>query len=671
MNRPLTIDDVLGPTGLACHAHAAWESRTQQLTMANAIADAIAKSSSLIVEAPTGVGKTLAYLTPALLANKRVVISTNTKTLQEQIADKDIPLLARILAHGGLTLSESSDTLLTSPAPNERRFAVMKGRSNYLCLDRLDRRRRQQTFRFAEPDVVDRIARWSGQTHRGDRSELPWLAEDDPIWSSLDARSEICVGRKCGRYDECFVVRLRARAANADLIIVNHHLLLADLALKAAAALSNDGAAFGAIIPAADILIVDEAHALEDVASDHFGGTVSLRKVDRLGNDGAAWTAWTGGSTQIDAMVTRAVSASRAVFDALPSTGDGRMRIDGGASFDEARRAVPEAVAMLDGVAGVIESTASDAAGGSIARRARDISASLSFVLGSSDTDYVYWMERSKSAASLGAAPIEVGPLLSDHLFGVFSTVVMTSATLATRKDAGFSYFAERIGAPATATTICLDTPFDYKRQVALYLPPSLPSPEQPGHFDALCETGRQLIDMVGGGAFFLFTSRRMMMRACARLRNQLDYPVLMQGEAPKRALLETFVASAPAVLFATASFWEGVDVPGDPLRMVLIDRLPFAVPDDPLVAARCARIESRNKSAFATYQVPQAILRLKQGFGRLVRTKQDKGVVVLLDPRVRSKSYGQRFLTALPDAQRISDPGHLAHWLKAGADEC
>jgi ATP-dependent DNA helicase DinG len=668
---PVDVRAVLGPGGALARAHPRWEPRAEQLEMAEAVAAALRAGGSLAVEAPTGVGKTLGYLVPALLDGRRVIVSTHTKTLQEQIVEKDLPILARALAELGVTLRAADLWDEGRSEDDEARWALMKGRGNYLCLDRLDRQRRQGRLAFAQnpDDPVDRIAGWARETESGDRSELSWLAEDNPLWAELDARAEICQGKKCARYDDCFVVRMRRRAAVADVIVVNHHLLLADLALKAEASLSPEGRSFGEVIPKADALIIDEAHALEEIASDYFGGDVSSRRLERLAKDAAAWVAFLstdGRRHPVDDLLLSAAMAAEAVFRALPDT-DGRVRLDDAPRFREARRLAPPAAEALEALAAGIElrSEGVDPVGESIARRARDLGAALGFVLGAAEADYVYWVDKRGRSARLGASPIEVAPLLREHLFGRFDAVVMTSATLTTRGDRGFGYFLGRIGAPASTDTQALGSPFDYPRQVALYLPPAVPEPNEPGFLEAACAVGEELIELVGGGAFFLFTSHRMMRAACERLRPHIDHPVLLQGEAPKAELLRAFVRKAPAVLFATASFWEGVDVPGDPLRLVIIDRLPFAAPTDPVVAARAARIEARGHSPFATYQVPQAILRLKQGFGRLVRTRDDRGVVALLDRRVRTKAYGRQFLNALPPATRVSDPEHLRRWLR------
>lgn len=643
--------------------------------MAEAVAARLAKGGVLAVEAPTGIGKTLAYLVPALLSGRRVVVSTNTKTLQDQIVGKDLPLLERAFSAAGIELLRAGPEPRGLFEKGRLGYALMKGRSNYLCLERLDRHRRQGRLPFESRVVFERITRWAEKTARGDRAELDAVADDAPEWSDVDARAETCIGQRCPRYEGCFVVRMRREATNADLIIVNHHLLLADLALRAEASLSPEGRAFGEVIPSGDALIVDEAHALEETASEYFGGEISTRKLARFTQDAMEWTAAqpVSEALSIGGQLTEALARAEAVFAEIPRQ-EARVRLaaedDGGGVVEALRRAAREAEAALQALSGRFEAQQWDPVAESLGRRARALADAMRFVTAAADRDFVYWAERKGRHARMGAAPIEVADLLGQYLFGVFRSVVLTSATLTTgarvEREAGFGYFLSRVGAPEASERLHLETPFDYARQAALYLPKHLPAPDHPRALEELALIGGELIERVGGGAFFLFTSHRVMREVCERLRRKLPYPVLLQGEAPKGALIRAFVERAPAVLFATASFWEGVDVPGDPLRLVLIDRLPFASPGDPVVAARLERLEAKGHSSFSSYQVPQAILRLKQGFGRLVRSRTDRGVVAILDSRLHQKSYGARFLAALPSAERIERLEELEHWLAA-----
>jgi len=663
----IDVEDVLGPRGIAATVHRDWESRPDQLHMAEAVARRLESGGVLAVEAPTGVGKTLAYLVPAVLSGQRVIVSTHTKNLQEQIADKDMPLLEEVFASAGLRLRRADAEGETAPSDMERRHALMKGRSNYLCLERLTRQGRQRRFGFADDaEAREDIAAWAGETEIGDKAELSWLADHDPRWAELDARAEICVGSKCPQYEECFVVRMRRRASGAEVIVVNHHLLMADLALRAQALLTGDGRRFGEVIPRGDALIIDEAHGIEEIASEYFGGQMSRRKLDRWGKDAAAWAAERHDRDEIEGRLINAVASAEAVFDALPSTDGSRAPIGGDERWAPARAAMPEAVEALSAFADRVSAVVvdSDAIGGSVADRAATMAETLRFVLTADDPDFVFWASKKRKECSLGASPIEVADVLAQHLFASFRSVVLTSATLTTSRGAGFDFYLGRVGAPVGTETLELGSPFDYRQQAALYLPGELPLPDAPQFPDAIADVGADLIERVGGGAFFLFTSHRMMTAVHERLEGRLDFPMLLQGTAPKRTLIADFIEMAPAVLFATASFWEGVDVPGDPLRLVIIDKLPFASPADPLVAARTARIESRGGRAFGVYQLPQAILRLKQGFGRLIRTRTDVGVVALLDRRLRTKSYGRRFLAALPPARQLRHAPQLTDWL-------
>lgn len=649
--------------------------RESQLEMAEAIYDRLLEGGVLALEAPTGVGKTLAYLLPAILSGRRrVIVSTNTKTLQDQIIDKDLPLLVRVLAHAGIrVVRATAEPLGSLPGPNnELRYALMKGRANYLCLDRLDRKRRQLKLRLdGEADVLDEIAGWSESTLHGDRSELAGLPERSKLWTEIDARAEICTGTRCPRYDDCFVLKMRREAQNAELVIVNHHLLLADLALRAEASVAREGRTFGEVIPPGEALIIDEAHALEEVASEYFGGRVSSRKLEALARDVGLWLADRPGRSSVSSLgveleLTRAVVNTEAVFSALPKA-EGRMRIaraNGAGPLREAREQFDAASSALTALARTLEDDLGpiEAAREALARRVRDLKDGIAFVLEAGDPDYVYWAERQGNTATLGASPVNVARLLSKYLFDLFGAVVMTSATLAAG-DSGCRYFVESIGAPHDTYSMVLGSPFDYPRQAALYLPHDAPEPDAPDAVHSLVRIGKSLIDLVGGGALFLFTSHRVMRAVHAQLSRLLDFPVLLQGERPQRDLLRAFVEEAPAVLFATASFWEGVDVPGDPLRLVLIDRLPFGSPQDPLAAARAERIESEGESAFNRLYLPRAILRLKQGFGRLIRGRSDRGVVAILDRRVQTRGYGKRFLRALPEASVIRDLGVLRQW--------
>lgn len=662
-----TVRDVLGPGGIAERTVPGFSFRPAQLTMAEALSECFAEGGITVVEAPTGVGKTLAYLVPALLSGRRVVVSTHTKTLQDQIVDKDLPALADLLAHEGVALVRATHD--ARPGGGTLRYALMKGRSNYLCLERLARRTRQSSFGF-DDDLLGEITAWSRASPRGDRAELSHLSEREPLWAELDARSETCLGTKCPHYDACFVTRMRQEAESSELIVVNHHLLLADIALQAQSSLTAGGRAFGRIIPPADVLVLDEAHTLEETASEFFGGRVSTRQVERLARDISTMVTERAEGFASDTAfeVTGAVMAGEAVFAALPRD-EGRIRIAGAEPRGRFAAARAKAVAAGEAFGRLAErlevSARGDGTVEALARRVRDLAESMRFVLEAADPDFVYWAERRGRHASLGASPVRVAQLLAEYLYPRFEAVALTSATLSAGRD-DLRYFCEAVGVPDDAPTLVLGSPFNFAEQAALYVPSDAARPDEPRAVESLAAHGARLIDLVGGGAFFLFTSYRMMHAVHDRLRGKLRHRVLMQGEAPKRDLIARFIQEAPAVLFATASFWEGVDVPGDPLRLVLIDKLPFDAPNDPVVAARSELLEAGGRSAFAHYQLPRAILRLKQGFGRLVRTSSDRGIVAVLDRRVRTRSYGPRFMASLPPARRFTEFDDLHRWWTA-----
>ncbi len=665
-----TVASLLGPDGAADRIVPGWEARPAQLRLAEEVYARLTEGGHVVVEAPTGVGKTLGYLVPAVLSGRRVIVSTNTKTLQEQIVHKDLPALAKIVAEAGLTLVRASPEDEGPPPAGEVRYALMKGRSNYLCLDRLYKRRRQRAFDF-DSDLLGDITQWAEETVRGDRAELIGLGESSTLWNELDARSEICHGSRCESFERCFITRMRREASGAHIIIVNHHLLMADLSLKAQASVSSQGRSFGEVIPSGDALIVDEAHALEEIASEYFGGQVSTRKLERLTRDLNTFIDDGGARDRalLSLLTSDAVTAATEVFAKLPRQ-EGRTRLakgQVGAALQGARQALPKAEeALAELMQNLDLQAASDAGAEGLSRRVEEFGRSLTFVLGAEDPDFVYWSERQPKSASLGASPINVANLLSQFMFGVFEAVALTSATLSTG-DSEAKYFRQAVGLGEDTGALILESPFDFESQAALYLPKDAPDPLAQDAAQQLAAHAERLIRLVEGGALFLFTSYRVMHAVHRILKARLPYPVMMQGEAPKGALLERMVQEAPAVLFATASFWEGVDLPGEPLRLVMIDRLPFDPPSDPLLAARAEALEAEGRRAFPSLLVPRAILRLKQGFGRLVRSSQDRGIVAILDRRIQSKSYGKRFLKALPPATRIHDPEALRDWWVGG----
>ncbi|MBF5041741.1 ATP-dependent DNA helicase [Aggregicoccus sp. 17bor-14] len=642
----LSVDLLLGPGGALQSALPAYEHRPEQLQMARAVERAFGEQSYLLAEAGTGTGKTLAYLVPALLSGRRVVVSTATKTLQDQIFFKDLPLLRERM---GLQFEA----------------AYLKGRSNYLCLHRYDAFAKDPQFvSREEARAWPLLQAWAGRTETGDRGELE-LPENFAAWSRLSTTSETCLGTQCPAYETCFVTRTRRQAENADLLVVNHHLFFADLALR------STGAREAGVLPPYDAVIFDEAHALEDAASGHFGCSVSSFRLEELARDAQAALPQTDArSGMLAALALRVRAQADALFAQAPAA-LGLTGSEGSVAL------VPERMARLSGAIervkeglaalGSFTAAEEEAQLSALTRRSAELVAELSFLGEVGSADHVYWAEARGRGIFLRASPIDIARELQTRLYGATDTVVFTSATLAA--EGRFDFFARRMGlydedgAPVTSVRqVQVPSPFDYTEQAALYLPTHLPDPSAPGFIEAAAEEIIRLCEVTGGRAFVLFTSLRNMQRAHALALHRLPYQVLLQGERPKQQLLEAF-RQEPSVLFAAHSFWEGVDVPGDALSLVIIDRLPFASPGDPLVAARIRQLEGRGEEPFGSYQLPEAALTLRQGFGRLIRTRSDRGVVALLDRRILTKSYGRAFLASLPPAHRVQGLEELEDW--------
>ncbi|AFE11089.1 putative ATP-dependent helicase [Corallococcus coralloides DSM 2259] len=614
--------------------------------MARAVERAFSEGSYLLAEAGTGTGKTLAYLVPALLSGRKVVVSTATKTLQDQVFFKDLPLLSEKL---GLRFEA----------------AYLKGRGNYLCLHRYDSFEKDPQFvSKEEAKQWPLLKKWVTQTETGDRAELD-LPESFAAWSRLSTTSETCLGSRCSQYETCFVTRMRKRAEVADLLVVNHHLFFADLALR------SSGKRTEGVLPFYDAVIFDEAHALEDAASSHFGCSVSNYRLEELSRDAvAALPAKDERHATLSALAQRVRSHADALFLQAPRAlglssqeSTVALRPETMGKLSGALEQVREGLAALASFAGSEREPELAA----IHRRAEEMAEQLTFLEKSESADHVYWAEARGKGLFLRANPIDVAKELRDRLYGALDTVVFTSATLAA--DSRFDFFAKRMGMyddegqPVTRVrTLAVPSPFDFPRQSALYLPTHLPDPSAPGFIEAAAEEILQLCEVTGGRAFVLFTSLRNMVRAYELTATRLPYQALLQGERPKQQLLDAF-RQAPSVLFAAHSFWEGVDVPGDALSLVIIDRLPFASPGDPLVAARIRQIQARGEEPFDQYQLPQAALALRQGFGRLIRTQADRGIVAMLDRRIVTKGYGRVFLSSLPPAKRMEDTTELSRW--------
>jgi ATP-dependent DNA helicase DinG len=637
-----SLQQFFGPGGVLSQTHPAYEFRRGQLQMAQAVEQALEERRHLIVEAGTGTGKTLAYLMPVIRSGKRVIISTGTKNLQEQLFHKDVPFLEQALFPG-----------------SDRKPSVcyMKGRNNYLCRKKLyDLTGQPVLSGLDEIEQYRAIAAWEQATHSGDRAELASLPEASGLWHKLDARADTCLGQKCSAWDKCFITEMHRRASESDIIIVNHHLFFADLAIKQQA----DGAPDAGILPEAGAVIFDEAHELEDVAGSYFGISVSAARMEELCRDIEA-------SLQRNKMYTTGLSGaikslrerSGFFFSLLPE-GDGRFAFENrrefleenGDEFVGLRQTLTRLNSEIENLPSKPEEVFN------FSRRAQELQVQLEFLMESEDRNTVFWIERRRTGreklnVSIQAMPIDVGPVLRECLWSQLDTTVLTSATLAV--GGGFEYIRRRLGIE-NARELVLPSHFDYQNQALLYVPPDLPDPRTPQFAAKASERIRKLLEITRGRAFVLFTSYVQMRDVYQRLLGEVEFPMLLQGDAPKTALLEEFRLTPNCVLCATSSFWQGVDVQGEQLSCVIIDRLPFSVPSDPVVAARIKAIDAEGGNAFFQYQVPAAVITLKQGFGRLIRSLHDRGLLALLDNRILKKQYGRVFVESLPNYRRTTD---------------
>ena len=603
--------------------------------MAKAVGLALARLEPLIVEAGTGTGKTFAYLVPALLSGRSVIISTGTRTLQDQLFRRDVPLLARAL---GLPV----------------KIALLKGRANYLC------RHRQQLALSQGPllqgsllgdergiaRTLARVARWAATTKAGDLSELTDLPEQSPVWPQITSTRENCLGLECPQFSRCHVFEARRNAQAADIVVVNHHLLLADLALK------DEG--FGDLLPGAQAVIIDEAHQVPDIAAQFFGQVWSVRQVQLLMRDITA--EMTAAGVRAPA-ISKAVASVDASLEELRSAlNRGQGRYEWANLPDRFLDVLPELETAICGIATELEGMGAGAGTANCARRGAALANSLVALRELSDETGLRWVDVSANGLLLQFTPFEIAERLREYVESRPCAWVFTSATLAIGDD--FSHFAARIGLPE-ARTVRIDSPFDYRRQARIYLPPNMPQPQDPAFAAQFIEACAPLLEASGGRAFLLYTSYRGLAEGVRALQARFPnppFPVLVQGEAPREALLTRFRELGTAVLLATGSFWEGVDVKGEALSIVAIDKLPFASPDDPLLKARLEGIRRRGGNPFFEYQLPQAVLALKQGVGRLIRDFDDFGVIVIGDPRLKTKAYGRVFLEALPPSPVITE---------------
>jgi ATP-dependent DNA helicase DinG len=649
----LELGDIFGPCGPLSRALPGFVPRPQQREMAERIGAALADGGCLVVEAGTGTGKTFAYLVPALLCGARVLISTGTRTLQDQLFAKDLPLVAAALGR---------------PV----RIALLKGRANYLCRHRLDRMGRQQALEGLAPGdpLLARIERWSRTTRSGDLAEVPGLSDSHPLWLEVTSTRDNCLGQRCEEFARCHVASARREAQDADIVIVNHHLLLADLTLK------EDG--FGDILGKADAIVLDEAHQLPDLVMQSFGATVGSRRIEallsnlrqelaqpRVASDDPAAGAMAG--------VIEAVHAVEQTLRALASRiprGPARLAWeDGGARLQVEASELAHALAALGNE---LESAAEDhPVLLQLAARAGELAEQLDRIATVDELEGARSIEVSLRGFQLHLLPFDVAERFRALVEVRGSAWIFTSATLSVGDD--FSHFTGRLGLEAAAT-LKIESPFDYDRQSLLYLPGGLPEPADPDYVRAVLATALPLIEATRGGAFILFTSHRALAQASTLIRelwaDDAPYRLYVQGEAPRELLLKAFRDDGDGVLLGTASFWEGVDVKGTALRLVVIDKLPFASPDDPIVKARITHLQAVGGNAFRDFQLPEAALALKQGVGRLIRSEEDRGAVVICDPRLTGRSYGRALLAALPPMFRTRDRETALRFLRSVAPE-
>jgi ATP-dependent DNA helicase DinG len=649
--------DLLAPGGGLARAIPYYEDRAEQRTMSAAVARALADERPLIVEAGTGTGKTLAYLVPALLSGKRVVVSTGTRALQDQIARHDLPLLRTILA---------------------RPFSavVLKGVSNYVC-----RRRLAEAVSRGGSAELAALVDWSEHSETGDRAEVEWLAESAPLWTEVTTTPDARIGPRCPYFERCFVTQARRLAEKAELILVNHHLYFADRALRAA----HVGAR---VLPEHDAVIFDEAHQLEDVATEHFGARVSTHRLAQLVRDAhlalARLPLWTGRAEQdvIHAVERAGIALFSLVRGALLSETESRLPLPP-SLFDAAERQTAwfKLDNALEELARAAEAESEPPPDGEeaedagaraslvgLARRSRELRDDLATIAEQRQKSHVYWGEVRATGTLLTASPIEVGELVRRYIVDSGPTPIFTSATLAAAGD--FSYQRARLGldTPDSCDELLVPSPFDYGTQALLYVPRDLPPPADDAFSAAAAQRTLELLAVTNGRAFLLFTSHRALRDAAARLAGA-PYPRLVQGDAPRATLIDRFRATPGAVLLGTGSFWEGIDVPGDALSLVVIDKLPFSPHTDPLIAARMQACAEASRDPFQTIQLPAAAIALKQGFGRLIRRRDDRGIVAILDSRIVTRTYGRTFIETLPTGlPRTSALEQVRRWWSAAA---
>lgn len=641
-----SIDGIIGATsaellsddGPFVQSKPGFSSRLEQQQLAAEIDRCIDEDNILVGEAGTGVGKTFAYLVPAITCGKRVIISTGTRHLQDQLFHTDLPIVKRTLGRNPRT-------------------ALLKGRSNYLCRSRLDRALQNPALRNSEASAqLAQIRHWASQTKSGDISEVLEVPESSDVWSYVTSNDDFCSDHSAEDQAGCFVNRARKKAMDATLIVVNHHLFCADLALK-----EGD---FGEILPDTEVVVIDEAHQLPDTAAVFFGRRLSSRQLLDLARDSLAESL--AEAPDVTEIRERSTRLEKAVRDFRLSLGI-EARRDAWATVETQPGVQPALDHLRDSLELLFEPLDAASVRGKglegCRRRCLDQMEVLEAFTDLRDQDYIHWFETYRTGFSLHLTPQTVAKPFSAALGQLNCSWVFTSATLAV--NGSFEHFKSQLGIEE-ASEILLDSPFDYKKNAMLFLPANMPQPQEQSFNDSVLAVARLVIDASGGRCFVLFTSHRALGYVAAELKRDCEFPILVQGQMPKRELVDAFQSMGNAVLLGTSSFWEGVDVRGHALSAVIIDRLPFASPGDPVLQARIRHLQNNGVNAFADFQLPKAILTLKQGIGRLIRDVDDRGVLVICDPRLQTRDYGTTFLNSLPSMRIVQNPVSVENFFAA-----
>lgn len=639
------MEKYFGPAGILASRVDGFEFRGSQLEMADAVRECFRSRVPLIAEAGTGTGKTWAYLIPALLSGRKVIVSTGTKTLQDQILDQDIPFLKKTVKPG-------------------LRAVCIKGRRNYLCRRRFLEFCYQPTlWSKEEAKLFRRFQKWAATSVTGDRAEAAWLPDNFRTWNEVCSSTEHCLGQQCSEFSRCHLTRLRNEAARAHVLVVNHHLFFADLALR------QKGA--GGVIPEYDAVVFDEAHQLEDVIAAYFGLQFSSVGIGQLAQDilkECRRQAKKPDMARLQGLGQQLEVLSRLFHLNLAPAGrgNGRFRFDAqktgkdfASTFRQITHALDELPAMVAPYAEQSESL------GCAGRRGQELAAALRSLVEQKDESFVYWCEITQQAAFLNGTPIDVAPISGGLLFPATPSVVMTSATLSVAGS--FAFVRRSLGIPEKSRELLLRSPFDFEHQALAYIPARFPAPSDPAFCARMAEQAAEIVNKTQGRALFLFTSYRNMHEVHGLLQGNISFPLLVQGQKAKRALLQEFRERVDSVLLATSSFWQGIDVPGESLSCLIIDKLPFEVPDDPVIAARVDRLAREGKNAFYEYQIPKAAIQLKQGIGRLIRSSRDRGIIAIFDVRMVAKSYGQIFLKSLPPCPVVHSMEEIDGFLERG----